>query len=848
MSSRLVPRRTVLLRVALASAVPAGAVAATTPAVESVLAGGVGDGGPAAKALVNAGGMYRAPAGDLWVFDTAALSWRAVATSTGRIARVTDKRATVPTTLLAGRPVLEAVMTPTASYYRTATALLRVDATGTAETLRDTTFSAVLAVGPDGSILIGVSPTDSVSPGSTQLWRPGTGWATVLPRQSHIGALAADGTAFVASRTDAGDTIERIKPDGSVDTVAGPPAEGPAGSADGVPATAAFLRVDRLTASADGSRLVYRQGRLLRSFTIGGTVATVAGADEGNAPCDAAHNPVLAEPGALLVGCGGVRSYAYDGSRRPWAGTVVAGLNNASGWADSPSGTPLARAFLGRVQDVATNPRTGRVAMVTRWGAYEVQGTGSDAKLVRLLSTGLSPSAAEPFADYNGEPAYKSGTSVDADYGPDGTLYLAASISDGNGGIAYPQIIARSPSGTVTKIAGAYGYGSDPAEGVVAKQALLRDMHLAAGPGVLYFSDNLWGRLWRIDLGTGLIHFVGGKSAGDAPAAGAPAATTRFTWVEWLGVDPASGQALVASGSLYRIGADGKLQIVSDLDAEPHAIGPSGDMSSWAVRSDGSVYGASVWGQAIWRQSAGGAESVVAGKAPGARAAAAGSPALSTVTIAAGPAGSLAIVDGRTPSAYVAILRPVRASASAPATLTTGGTATVTGLVTALDGRTALGGEKVTLQARPAGGTTWSSAGTVVSGPDGRVARSYKPSRSTEFRWVQGSRADALVSPTVLTAVKPTVSISAPTSVRLGGTVTVSGVVKPAVAGRPVSVQRYVSGAWKTAATGKISATGKVAIKVEPAKTGSYVYRLLLPEATDLAEATSSSRTVKVVR
>jgi hypothetical protein len=45
-----------------------------------------------------------------------------------------------------------------------------------------------------------------------------------------------------------------------------------------------------------------------------------------------------------------------------------------------------------------------------------------------------------------------------------------------------------------------------------------------------------------------------------------------------------------------------------------------------------------------------------------------------------------------------------------------------------------------------------------------------------------------------------------------------------------------------------VASTGKVTIKVKPAKTGSYVYRLYLPKATDLAEAKSSSRIVKVVR
>lgn len=174
----------------------------------------------------------------------------------------------------------------------------------------------------------------------------------------------------------------------------------------------------------------------------------------------------------------------------------------------------------------------------------------------------------------------------------------------------------------------------------------------------------------------------------------------------------------------------------------------------------------------------------------------------------------------------------------------------MTGRLTGADGAAPVAGEPVVLRYRRVGATAWSTAGTAVSGADGVPRRAVTIGWSAQFQWVHAATAvaGAATSPVVVTTVVPTLTASAPTSVKLGATVTVSGTVKPTVAGRTVSLQRYVSGAWKTVASGKVGSTGKVAIKVKPARTGSYVYRLYLPKATDLAEAKSATRTVKVVR
>ncbi len=99
-----------------AAALPAAAAAA--PTVEAVLPGGVGDGGPAAEALVNARRLHRTATGDLWFFDTLQRSWRPVSAATGMIAELSPT-SVPPLPAEHGKPeaILDAWVTPSGVLY-----------------------------------------------------------------------------------------------------------------------------------------------------------------------------------------------------------------------------------------------------------------------------------------------------------------------------------------------------------------------------------------------------------------------------------------------------------------------------------------------------------------------------------------------------------------------------------------------------------------------------------------------------------------------------------------------------------------------------------------------------------
>ncbi len=97
-------------------------------------------------------------------------------------------------------------------------------------------------------------------------------------------------------------------------------------------------------------------------------------------------------------------------------------------------------------------------------------------------------------------------------------------------------------------------------------------------------------------------------------------------------------------------------------------------------------------------------------------------------------------------------------------------------------------------------------------------------------------------------AVRPKLTAKAPTTAKVGTTITVAGVLSPGITGRTVSLQRYVDGKWKTVGSAKVGSGGKLSFRTKLSSVATYTFRLSLPTAKDLDGGTSSSAKVKATR
>ena len=187
-------------------------------------------------------------------------------------------------------------------------------------------------------------------------------------------------------------------------------------------------------------------------------------------------------------------------------------------------------------------------------------------------------------------------------------------------------------------------------------------------------------------------------------------------------------------------------------------------------------------------------------------------------------------------------------AASAPAAVTYGGTATVTGRLTA--GDTPTDGRRVRVYVRRAGTTTWGpSVATLTTSAAGTVAYALRPGVNTEvrLRFAGDSGLLAADSPVRTVLVRPVVTIAASaTSAPLGTGVTLSGRVSPSLAGRPVRLERLTADGWRYVTTGYLSSTSTYRFTVRPSRRGTYSYRVVYLATASHAKAVSAARTFRV--
>ena len=132
----------------------------------------------------------------------------------------------------------------------------------------------------------------------------GDGGPATEARLSHPRAVAAtrDGAVLIA---DGSNRVRRVGADGIITTVAGNGSEGSAG--DGGPATAASVpRPAAVASTADGGLLIASANRI-RRVRPDGTITTVAGTGRGNFSGDAgpAREASLWSPGGVAAAAGG---------------------------------------------------------------------------------------------------------------------------------------------------------------------------------------------------------------------------------------------------------------------------------------------------------------------------------------------------------------------------------------------------------------------------------------------------------------------------------------------------------------------------------------------------------------
>jgi len=183
-------------------------------------------------------------------------------------------------------------------------------------------------------------------------------------------------------------------------------------------------------------------------------------------------------------------------------------------------------------------------------------------------------------------------------------------------------------------------------------------------------------------------------------------------------------------------------------------------------------------------------------------------------------------------------------AAAAAATVTYGQPVTVSGTLTAGAAGAPVAGAAVSLQARPAGGTAWSTVGSATTSASGAVSVANTPGANVEYRLAFAGTPDQLASTsaTVSVGVRPLLTASlSPKQVKAGKAATISGTVTPTHAGQQILLQQLVNGTWQAIDQTTLSTTGSYAFQVAPSTSGVFTYRAAKPADADHVATESAS-------
>ncbi|WP_109505860.1 hypothetical protein [Nocardioides speluncae] len=187
---------------------------------------------------------------------------------------------------------------------------------------------------------------------------------------------------------------------------------------------------------------------------------------------------------------------------------------------------------------------------------------------------------------------------------------------------------------------------------------------------------------------------------------------------------------------------------------------------------------------------------------------------------------------------------------SAASTTTAGTAVTVNGRLQAIPTND-MAGQRVRLEAKAHGSSTYKFVGEDLSDDSGRVSLKVKPTKQTSYRWrfVEiDSSLGSLSAPDVVrvkTAVSATV---ADRTLRLGQRLVVAGKTTPAKPGFRATLWRAAPGGPVKVGSALISASGSYRIAATVRKTGKWTVWVTVPAATGNLAGTSPKRTLTVSR
>jgi len=188
--------------------------------------------------------------------------------------------------------------------------------------------------------------------------------------------------------------------------------------------------------------------------------------------------------------------------------------------------------------------------------------------------------------------------------------------------------------------------------------------------------------------------------------------------------------------------------------------------------------------------------------------------------------------------------------ARSAATITYGGTETLTATVRQADNSAGLSGVTVQFLGRRKGIGGYGVVGTRTTSGSGVAVLAVKPVRNMEYiaRYAGGAlrfgRQTGAAAVLVRTLVKTTLSV---TSLHLGKSVVIKGSVAPKHAGQKVLLQRLVAGKWKTIATVKLTSLSTYRFTWKPLKKGTFSLRVSKPADADHVTSFGPVRKLKVL-
>jgi predicted CXXCH cytochrome family protein len=164
-----------------------------------------------------------------------------------------------------------------------------------------------------------------------------------------------------------------------------------------------------------------------------------------------------------------------------------------------------------------------------------------------------------------------------------------------------------------------------------------------------------------------------------------------------------------------------------------------------------------------------------------------------------------------------------------------------------LGDKTARAGEKLLVDALPAGSSRWVTVATLLTGATGDFAAAVASTTTTRYRarWAAGDAATTVYSGEAVVAFSTTAIKVSPASAPVGRVVTVSGSVSPAHPRSAVTIQYHLGPySWRTLTTATLNSASGFAVPWKASGRGTWYFRAVF--AGDASHAGSTSAAVKV--